>query len=324
MPSAPPPSDGDAAPRPWQIFQRQLERAAATDTTVLLTGESGAGKSHAAARLHALGRRRAAPFVAVHLAGLAETLIDAELFGHAAGAFTGAREARPGRFVAADGGTLVLEGIEALAPGLQVKLLRVLQERVVEPLGADAPVPVDVRIVATTARDLAAEVAAGRFRQDLFYRLAVVTLTVPPLRARPEDLPALVAELSAAVAARVGAPPPDLTREALARLTAHPWPGNVRELENALERAAVLTPGPGPLAPAAFDFLDEAIAGVAASLARSALAHGLDADAVLAALVDEALALERGNASAAARRLGVARRVVERRRPNGADGGAAG
>jgi two-component system response regulator FlrC len=306
----------------WSEFERQLQRAAASDTTVLLTGESGAGKSRAARRLHELGRRRAGPLVAVHLAGLAETLIDAELFGHAAGAFTGAREARAGRFVRAEAGTVVLEGIDTLAQSLQVKLLRVLQERVVEPLGAEAVVPIDVRIVATTALDLADEVARGRFRQDLYFRLAVVRLTVPPLRARPEALPGLAVELGAEVAARLGVPPRVLTPAALQRLAAHPWPGNVRELENALERAHVLAgargaarPDTGDLDGADFDFLGEGLVGAARGVARAALAQGLGAEELLAALVAEALAAERGNASAAARRLGLTRRAFDQRRP---------
>ncbi|MEZ6013977.1 MAG: sigma 54-interacting transcriptional regulator [Planctomycetota bacterium] len=311
---------GALQPAVWEAFEVALGRAAASPATVLLLGESGSGKSRAAHRLHARGPRATGPFVSVSLAGLAATLIDSELFGHEEGAFTGARGARPGRFLRADGGTLVLEGIEALAPELQVKLLRVLQERVVEPLGGAAPIPVDVRVVATSAVDLSAEVAAGRFRPDLYYRLAVLTLRVPPLRQRREALPALVVELGRSVAARLGVAPRGLAPDALDRLLEYPWPGNVRELENALERTLVLAAdagagaAPAPLGADAFDFLAEGTAGAAEGLARSALAQGIRADELLDALVDAALAEERGNASAAARRIGWTRRALDYRR----------
>jgi DNA-binding NtrC family response regulator len=306
----------------WAAFERALGRAARTDATVLLTGESGSGKTRAAERLHSLGPRAQGPFVAVHVAGLAPTLLEAELFGHEEGAYTGARGARTGRFQRASGGTVVLEGIEALALDLQVKLLRVLQERVVEPLGGSAPVPVDVRIVATSALDLPSEVAAGRFRGDLYYRLAVVPLTVPPLRMRTGELPRLCDELARTAAQRLGVPPLACGVAALERLAAHPWPGNVRELENALERALVLAAGAGTaraeLGPEDFEFLDEELAGAAERLAREALAHGVGADELLDALVEAALEQERGNASAAARRIGLTRRAVEYRRARGA------
>jgi DNA-binding NtrC family response regulator len=189
-----------------EAFREALSRVGKGDATVLLGGESGTGKSRAAALLHHMGPRSAGPLVEVHLGALGTTLIESELFGHEAGAFTDARRARLGRFRQADGGTLVLDDVDLLPAASQVKLLRVLQERRVEPVGAEKDVPVDVRIVATTARDLAAEAAAGRFRQDLYWRLAVVPLEVPPLRARVEDLPGLVEVLLERTAARLGRP----------------------------------------------------------------------------------------------------------------------
>jgi len=312
--------DGDSGEgETWRRFEATLGRAALSDATLLLVGESGVGKSRAARRAHEWGPRSAGPVVFVQLSGLASSLIDAELFGHEEGAFTGARSARPGRFVTAQRGTIVLEGIETLAHELQIKLLRVLQERVVEPLGAPAPVPIDVRVIATSAVDLAAEVAAGRFRQDLYYRLAVLSLEVPPLRVRRQGLAALAREVGQQVAARLGVAPRELDASALERLATHPWPGNVRELENALERALVLAPSAADdsedatLKAGAFDFLAEGLSGAAEGLARSALALGLGVEDVLDALADEALREERGNVTAAARRLGITRRTLELR-----------
>ena len=182
-------------------FEAQLRRVAGSAATVLLAGESGSGKSRAALELHRASDRAAGPFVEVDVSALSPTLVEAELFGHEEGAFTGAHRARRGRFQRADGGTLVLDSIENLAPEQQVKLLRVLQERIVEPLGG-APEEVDVRLVATTAGDLRARVERGEFREDLYYRVAVVTLDVPPLRLRLGELPLLVEVLGEAVAAR--------------------------------------------------------------------------------------------------------------------------
>ena len=224
-------------------FASGLERVAAADVTVLIQGESGSGKNLAARALHELSPRAALPFVEVDLASLAPTLIESELFGHVAGAFTGARDARRGRFERAGGGTLVLDAIEYLPNEIQAKLLRVLQERVVEPLGAEEGFPIDLRVVATSTADLATLVREGRFREDLYYRLAVVVLEVPPLRARLEDLEELSARMIATGAARLGVPERRLSAGALERLRAHAWPGNLRELENALERALVLVDG---------------------------------------------------------------------------------
>ena len=305
-----------AADGAYEAFRRRLEQVSRSDAGVLLVGESGSGKARAARLLHGLGPRAKGPLVEVALSALAPTLIEAELFGHAAGAFTGAREARLGRFRQAEGGTLVLDDVDTLPREVQTKLLRVLQERVVDPVGEEQGVPIDVRVVATTQRDPVRLVEEGRLRSDLYYRLAVVVLEVPPLRERRDELPGLCAELLAELARRRGLPPAELSPGALERLAAHAWPGNVRELENALERAVVLElGGAGPLCleAADFDFLDERSAGVADELARSALAHGVTLGDLEAAFLRVALAEERGNLSAAARRVGLTRRAAEYR-----------
>ncbi|MEL6904398.1 MAG: sigma 54-interacting transcriptional regulator [Planctomycetota bacterium] len=314
------PSDEDA-PRPAPLdFDAALERVArAGAADVLIQGESGAGKSHAAKRIHALSERSAGPFVVASVAGLADSLLEAELFGHVAGAFTGATEDRPGRFRRAHGGTLVLEAIDALALPLQVKLLRVLQERVVEPVGSSASVPVDVRVVATATEDLARAAREGRFREDLFFRLAVVPLRVPPLRARAggPDFAVLCRAALAAAAERSGLGVRPLAESALDRLRNHPWPGNLRELENALERSLVLAGADTPeeaLQGADFDFLDEALGGAADEVARAALAHGVLLEDLERALFTQALDEERGNVAGAARRLGLTRKAFDYRR----------
>jgi len=298
----------------FAAFSRDLERVARSDATVLIQGESGTGKSLAARRLHELGPRSDGVFVEVQVAALAPSLLEAELFGHEEGAFTGAHGTRAGRFQSAAGGTLVLDGIDTLPNELQVKLLRTLQERVVEPLGADRPVAVDVRVIATAVRDLRAEVELGNFREDLYYRLAVVTLEVPPLRTRREDLGELAAALMADVAGRMSASPRPFAAGALERVEAHAWPGNVRELENAIERVIVLGPPNEPVQAEELDFLDEAVAGAAERLAREALAQGLDIDAMSAAMMDAALREQRGNISKAARQVGLSRRAFDYRR----------
>jgi NtrC-family two-component system response regulator AlgB len=218
-------------------------RAASSDATVLLLGESGTGKNVLARAIHAWSPRRAGPFVTISCTTLAEHLLESELFGHVKGAFTGAWKDKPGRLESAAGGTLFLDEMGELPPELQAKLLRFLEERRFERVGDTRTVEVDARLVAATNRDLEAEVAAGRFRSDLYYRLAVVALRLPPLRERREDLPALADHLLAALAARHRRTLPRLSPEARAALAAYGWPGNVRELANALERALVLSPG---------------------------------------------------------------------------------
>ena len=220
-----------------------VERAAEYKTTVLVTGESGVGKEVVARTLHQLSDRSARPFVAVNCGAIPETLIESELFGHARGAFTGADSEQPGLFRRADGGTLFLDEIGELPPMIQVKLLRALQEEEVQPVGEAKAVPVDVRILAATARDLEAEVASGGFRGDLFYRLNVMRIHIPPLRERPLDIPVLADELLRALSRRVGRPVAPLGSEVTEALRAYSWPGNIRELENTLERALILMRG---------------------------------------------------------------------------------
>jgi two-component system response regulator AtoC len=217
-----------------------MERAAAYKSTVLLTGESGTGKEVLARAIHAQSPRRDQAFVAVNCAAIPESLLESELFGHAKGAFTGADRARRGLFVEGDGGTFFLDEIGELPNPLQVKLLRVIQEEEVRPLGQSKPRPVDVRLIAATARDLDADVEAGRFREDLFYRLNVMRLEVPPLRERPRDIPLLVDHFVAHFRNVLGKPVRSIADDALERLVAYRWPGNVRELENVIERAVIL------------------------------------------------------------------------------------
>jgi len=217
-----------------------VERAAEFKATVLLTGESGTGKEVLARAIHAQSPRRNEAFVAINCGAIPENLLESELFGHAKGAFTGADRARRGLFVEADGGTLFLDEIGELPPTLQVKLLRVLQEEEVRPLGESKARKVDARVLAATARDLETDVREGRFREDLFYRLNVVRVEVPPLRDRQQDIPLLVDHFLAHFRDALGKPVQGITDDALARLVAYPWPGNVRELENVMERALIL------------------------------------------------------------------------------------
>jgi len=221
-----------------------LRRVAPTDSTVLVTGESGTGKELVADLVHAWSPRRDGPFVRVNCGALPESLLASELFGHRRGAFTGADRDHKGLFVEADGGTLLLDEIGEVEPAMQVKLLRVLQEREVVPVGDTRPVPVDVRIVAATNRDLEAEVEAGRFRQDLLFRLDVITVEIPPLRERREDVAALLPVLLRRYAEETGQPPPRLSRAAHDLLLGYRFPGNVRELQNVLQRAVILARGP--------------------------------------------------------------------------------
>jgi transcriptional regulator with GAF, ATPase, and Fis domain len=217
-----------------------LERAAPTEATVLLEGETGTGKEAAAESIHEASPRRERPFVVLDCGAIPPNLLESELFGHEKGAFTGATGARTGAFEAADGGTIFLDEIGELAPDLQPKLLRALERREVKPVGANQYMPADVRVIAATNRDLRAEVNARRFRADLYYRLAVVQIRLPPLRERREDLPLLVASLAAAMPAAVRdqLSTPDFLDE----LARHSWPGNVRELRNYLERCVALGP----------------------------------------------------------------------------------
>ena len=301
-----------------------LRRSAASDASVLVTGETGTGKGLVARVLHAASPRAAGPFVHVDCAALARSVIESELFGHERGAFTGADAPRVGRLEAAAGGTLFLDEIAELEPRLQAKLLRALQERAFERVGGMRTIPLTARVVAATNRDLRRAIAAGAFRADLYYRLQVIELALPPLRARREDLPELVEHLLHAAARRAGRPAPRPTPALLAALAAHDWPGNVRELANLIERLLVL--GAGPL----LDVADlgaglDAGASWRPTCRRVADADpapgaelGRAADAVHAphpdvARIAAALAATGGNVARAARRLGVPRTTLRNR-----------
>ena len=225
-----------------QGLLRQARRVALTDAPVLIQGETGTGKEVLAQALHCWSARRGGPFLKINCAAIPENLIESELFGHVKGAFTGAAQARPGRFLAANGGTLLLDEIGDMPLAAQAKLLRVLQEGTFEPVGSDRSVKVDVRILAATHRDLEDHIAETRFREDLFYRLNVFPLVIPPLRERSEDLTVLAVEILESIARRTGRGPWTLDDGALAVMQARDWPGNVRQLVNVLERATILQP----------------------------------------------------------------------------------
>ncbi len=220
-----------------------MDAAAASKATVLITGESGTGKEVVARRIHELSAWGAGPFVAVNCAAIPATLMESELFGHEKGAFTGAGEARVGKFEQAQGGTLLLDEVSEMEPALQAKLLRVLQEREVERVGGRKPVSLDLRVVATTNRELPEEVRQGRFREDLYYRLHVIPIHLPTLRSRPQDIVSLAEHFLESACRVHGVTSARLSPEASAALARHEWPGNVRELQNAVERAAILARG---------------------------------------------------------------------------------
>ena len=224
------------------LFQT-IEKVAPTDASVYIHGESGTGKELVARAVHTRSKRADGPFVKVNCGALTETLLESELFGHEKGAFTGAVKRKLGRFELADKGTLFLDEIGDVTPGLQLKLLRVLQEREFERVGGEETIKVDVRVVSATHRDIQAEVNAGRFREDLFYRLHVVPCLVPPLRERKEDIPRLVAHFIAKLGPRTNAAVKKISDVALARLVTYNWPGNVRELENVIEQSLVFAEG---------------------------------------------------------------------------------
>jgi len=229
---------------PMQRVLEQVRKVAGTDATVLVSGESGTGKELVARAIHDAGARRDGPFVTVSCAAIPEGLLESELFGHERGAFTGAVRRKLGRFELADGGTLFLDEVGEIPPSIQVKLLRVLQERKIERVGGEGSVDVDVRLVSATHRDLARMVAEGGFRQDLYYRLDVVPIRLPPLRERPGDVEELARTFLARAAPRLGRQVTGFSAEAMDLLRRHRWPGNVRELQNLIEQALVFAEGP--------------------------------------------------------------------------------
>ena len=297
-----------ASPAMQEMFET-IRQAAPTRATVLIQGESGTGKELVARALHQCSPRRDGPFVPVHCAALAPTLLESELFGHEKGAFTGALERRRGRFELADGGTLFLDEIGEIDAALQVKILRVLEERKFERVGGTETISVDVRLVAATNRDLRARVAEGAFREDLFYRLYVVNLTLPPLRERAGDVVLLAQHYLKALAAENGKPPVAISPEAMDVLQAYPWPGNVRELRNVIERMVVL--GTGDRLTVA-DLPAPVRDGGAGGLAISSRAGRVLRDAERQ-LIAEALRRHRNNRTKAAQDLGISRRTLHRK-----------
>jgi two-component system nitrogen regulation response regulator NtrX len=234
----PPPLLGDG--KSIAALRAQIARVAPSPATVLVQGESGTGKELVARRLHHLSDRALRPFVRVNCAAIPEELIESELFGHEKGSFTGAHRRQVGKFVQADGGTIFLDEVGDMSLKTQAKVLRVLQDGEVEPVGAGKPFTVDVRVIAATNKDLVAEVEAGRFREDLYYRIAVVVLRTPALREHPEDIPKLVAHFTEQFCQEYNRRPKSWSRSALEQMTRHAWPGNVRELKNVVERAVIM------------------------------------------------------------------------------------
>ena len=303
--SAEPSDGGDELGRSaaMRAVMRMVAAIAPTEASVLLVGEPGTGKELVARAIHEASRRRGGPFVKVHMGALPDALVERELFGHVRGAFTDAGADRPGRFAAAAGGTILLDEIATMAPQHQVKLLRVLQEREYEPLGSTRPVKADVRVIAATNADLAAEIAAGRFRADLYHRLDVVKVTLPPLRERGDDVSLLADRFLARAGTRHGKALRGFTDAARRALARHAWPGNVRELEHAVERAVILASG---------EFIDEADLRIAEA-PPPASARGETLDDVERATVERALHEHGWNVTRAAQSLGVTRQALYRR-----------
>jgi two-component system response regulator PilR (NtrC family) len=292
-----------------------VEKAAASKATVLITGESGTGKERVARILHDRSDRRSGPFCVINCGALPEALMESELFGHEKGAFTGATAATAGLFRQAQGGTLLLDEVGELPLPLQVKLLRVLQERRVRPVGSSSEIPVDVRVLAATNRDVEAEVAAGRIRTDLYYRLNVLRVELPPLRERPGDARRLAQQMVARFADEVGKPVEGLTPAALRALDGYGFPGNVRELENTMERAVALASGPW----LDVDLLPDAVVRRTASTTSTLQLppEGLALDEVLAdverQLIQQALERTDGVRKRAAKLLGISFRSIRYR-----------
>jgi DNA-binding NtrC family response regulator len=288
-----------------------IARVADTDLSVLVRGESGTGKELVAQALHQRSARRARPFVAINCAAIGRELVESELFGHEKGAFTGAAARRIGRFEAASGGTMFLDEIGDMPLETQAKVLRALEARTIERVGSTRPIEVDVRLVAATHRDLEAEVKRGRFREDLYYRLRVVEIALPPLRERLDDVPALSIRFLERVAARLGRTPKPLSAGALAALSRHAFPGNVRELRNALEQAAVLAEGPAIEAADLRLELDSSLPSTAG--ASFAEAKRATIEAFERRFLGEALREHGGNVSRTAEAIGMVRQSLQQK-----------
>jgi len=290
---------------PMQELDRVIRLVAPIPSSVLIEGETGTGKELAAAAIHRFSQRRGA-FVAVNCVAIAPELFESELFGHTKGAFTGAHQAREGLFCAARGGTLFLDEISEMPPPMQAKLLRVLESRRIRPVGADREIPVDVRLVTATNRDLTQAVHAGAFREDLYFRLNVVRLRMPALRDRIADIPDLVAFFSRMLSGTLGVAPYVFSGEELARLQAYSWPGNVRELKNVVERTLLLGRPP-------WDSLDRGVPCTESETASGGFPAEWTLDQVEKHHTLRVLGITRGNKSEAARRLGISRKTLERK-----------
>ena len=298
-----------ASPVMQRLFER-VRQVAATPTTVLITGETGVGKEIVARAIHELSPRREKLLVAINCAAIPAELLESELFGHVRGAFTGAQAAREGKFELADGGTLFLDEIGDMAPALQAKLLRVLQDGIIERVGSNRRMHVDVRVVSSTNRPLAAAVASGAFREDLYYRLNVFQLEVPPLRERREDIGPLAERFAARYGRDFGKGEVRLTARAVARLERHDWPGNVRELENLIERAAVLVLPGDDIDEGIVDEVLPAVGSTASVAGEEGVRLAPALDALERTLITQALQQTGDDKPAAARLLGVSERTL--------------
>lgn len=294
--------------RAMRELMELIATVAPSEATVLVTGESGTGKEMIAKAIHLNSPRHNKPLVAVNCAALSETLLESELFGHEKGAFTGADKRREGRFMLANKGTIFLDEIGEIPQPIQAKLLRAIQEREIQRVGGDMPLPVDVRIIAATNKNLGDEVLAGRFREDLFYRLNVISIKAPPLRERREDIPELAKHFIGIYGKRNGKELKGLTPKAMDLLLNHDWPGNVRELENAIERSVILARG---------EYVTErelpmnmADSGPAAKAGQTANLSGMSLEEMERQAITETLSATGGNKSEAARRLGITRATL--------------